>query len=316
MNLKTEQADFERHASIHEAALLHFDGVEGWDVYNASIPFQAGEDMYIFGRVEKRAEWARSHVGLFRQVGRDHFALVPGAGFSLMEDPFVARVQGELVLGGVHVRYMRGEIDSLSTYFFRGTAPDDLRYFTTGPAGMKDIRLLDMQDGRVGVFSRPKSQAYASQTGRQADIGFAILDSLDALDEESISRAKPIEGVLEKHQWGGCNQAYMLRDGHIGVVGHISYQTGAEPARTLHYLNMSFVFHPEKLMAQEVKIIGSRACYPAGPAKKAELDDCAFTGGIVPRSDGLVDLYSGLGDCQVGRIAIDDPFTAHGGVVL
>ena len=35
---------------------------------------------------------------------------------------------------------------------------------------------------------------------------------------------------------------------------------------------------------------------------------CAFTSGIVMRQDGKVDLYSGIGDTEVGRIVIDYPF--------
>ena len=55
--------------------------------------------------------------------------------------------------------------------------------------------------------------------------------------------------------------------------------------------------------------------FTAGPTKLEKLKDCAFTSGIVPRPDGRVDLYSGLCDCEEGRITIDDPFAAHGGVV-
>ena len=53
----------------------------------------------------------------------------------------------------------------------------------------------------------------------------------------------------------------------------------------------------------------------AGPTKLEKLRDCAFTSGIATRPDGRVDLYSGLCDCEEGRITIDDPFSAHGGAV-
>jgi len=62
------------------------------------------------------------------------------------------------------------------------------------------------------------------------------------------------------------------------------------------------------------EIIGTRPCYPEGPTKLEKLKDCAFTSGIVFRPDGRVDLYSGLCDCEEGRITIDNPFPAHGGV--
>ena len=46
--------------------------------------------------------------------------------------------------------------------------------------------------------------------------------------------------------------------------------------------------------------------------KVPTLKDCAFTSGIVMRKDGKADLYSGIGDCQEGRIVIDYPFAGYG----
>jgi hypothetical protein len=83
----------------------------------------------------------------------------------------------------------------------------------------------------------------------------------------------------------------------------------------LTYLNISFIFDPCQHAALDVKIIGTRPCYPEGPAKRPNLVDVAFTSGIVPRPDGKVDLYSGIGDCEVGRIVIDDPFNGFGRIV-
>lgn len=83
----------------------------------------------------------------------------------------------------------------------------------------------------------------------------------------------------------------------------------------LPLLNISFVFDPSQHIALDVKIIGTRPCYPEGPAKQPNLVDVAFASGIVPRSDGKVDLYSGIGDCEVGRIVIDDPFKSFGPII-
>ena len=38
----------------------------------------------------------------------------------------------------------------------------------------------------------------------------------------------------------------------------------------------------------------------------------ATLSGIVMRKDGKADLYSGIGDCQEGRIVIDYPFAGYG----
>ena len=96
----------------------------------------------------------------------------------------------------------------------------------------------------------------------------------------------------------------------IGVIGHQSYHdTDASGNDLLVYVNTAFEFDPERFTASPVQIIGTRRCYPVDPAKRSELTDTTFTSGIVMRSDGKVDLYAGIGDCEEGRICIDYPFS-------
>ena len=75
-------------------------------------------------------------------------------------------------------------------------------------------------------------------------------------------------------------------------------------------MNTAFEFDPESFTASDIRIIGTRSCYPAGPAKRPDLVDTSFTSGIVMRDDGRADLYAGLGDWEEGRICIDYPFSA------
>ena len=312
MKLIEQREQFESTKQIYESASLTFHGVEGFDVYNASIPFEWQGKKYIFGRVERRSEWARSWVRLFTETGKDDWSLVPDSMIYQLEDPYIAILNNNLVLGGTHVRYKQGKIDTYYGYFYRGSELDNLYYFTTGPDYMKDIRLVGMADGRLGVFSRPRNETILKKFGSESQIGFSIINSLDELSAEVIENAPYIPNLFESGEWGGCNQAYQLESGLIGVIGHKCYKaldtTGLEIQT---YLNIAFVFDPAKHTALDVKIIGTRPCYPAGPAKQPFLVDCAFTSGIVMRADGKADLYSGIGDCQVGRIVIDDPFKEY-----
>lgn len=332
MDLRAQRTLFDQEVRIYERARLTFKGVEGFDVYNPSIPFVWEGQRYIFGRVERRAEWARSWVRLFAETGPDEWALVPDAMVYPLEDPYVARIGGELVLGGTHVRRRGGAIDTYYGYFYRGRDLHDLRYFTTGPDYMKDIRLVQIEDGRIGVFSRPRNQEILATFGCESQVGFTVIDSLDQLTAEVIAAAPYIPGLFGPGDWGGGNQAYLLEDGMIGVIGHQSYNTadaaevkqevhtGALAARQPHeqpvagqtYLNIAFVFDRQRHEVVEKKIIGTRSSYPAGPAKLPHLADVAFTAGIVMRPDGRTDLYSGLGDTEAGRIVIDYPFEGHG----
>ena len=316
MILAKQRREFEQTKRIYESAKLTFHGVDGYDVYNVSLPFTWKGRSYIFGRVERRTEWARSWTRLFTQTGTDDWTLVPGSMIYPLEDPYVARIGDELILGGTHVRYKQSKLDTYYGYFYRGTEVDDLYYFTTGPDYMKDIRLVELADGRIGVFSRPRNEEVRRHFGSESLIGFTVIAGLDDLTAEVIENAPYIPDLFGPDEWGGCNQAYLLESGNIGVIGHKSYrETDSAGRDTTVYLNTSFVLDVAEHRAVDQKIIGTRSCYPAGPAKKPDLTDCAFTSGIVLRSDGRVDLYSGIGDTEAGRIVIDNPFAGHGRIV-
>jgi hypothetical protein len=313
MKLAERKIFFEKICSRQESVLLTFKGIEGFDVYNCSTPFKWQGGRYMYGRVEKRSEWARSWVRLFAETGKDEFALVKESMIYQLEDPFVTKIGCEIVLGGTHVRYSRNQLETYFGYFYRGTDLDDLRYFTTGPDYMKDIRLLELPGG-IGVFSRPRDEKVEKQYGSGAVIGFTVIPDLDHLDKEVISNARVIPGLFGEGEWGGCNQCFLLDSGLIGIIGHKSYQSSDSPP-FLIYVNASFVFDPKNNNIVDEKILAVRSCYPPFPAKKPELVDCAFTSGIVMRDDGRTDLYSGLSDTTEGRVVIDYPFEGYGKII-
>ncbi len=321
MNLPKEKAAFDRSVGkrVYESALLTFHGTEGYDVYNPSIPFWIGGHRYLFGRVEKRGKWASSVVRLFREAGPDLWELVREADNFPLEDPFVSAAEGALLLGGTHVKKVFDRISGYNTYFYRGDArafsqgaPEGVLVFETcGPDNMKDIRLVELSDGRLGVFSRPRRR-FAD--GAEARIGFAVIDSFSDLTPEVVDNAPFIEGLFGAGQWGGVNQAYLLPDGKIGVIGHASFLEMREGEELQVYCNTSFVLDPETRKAEEYAVIGTAAAYPGGPAKLPRLIDCVFTSGIYLREDGRADLYSGVRDVASGRIVIDYPFAGHGAI--
>ena len=309
MNMREQKACFEREGRIYESALLTFSGAEGFDVYNCSIPFTWAGHEYIYGRVERRDEWARSWVWLFEKRGKDAYSAVPGSMTYQLEDPYIQHIGGEIVLGGTHVRKQAGNIETYYGYFYRGNDLENLKYFTTGPDKMKDIRLVQLADGRIGVFSRPRGKEVEEKYGSGSVIGFAVIYRLEELTADIIERAPVIGNLFGKGEWGGCNQCYLLKDGRVGVIGHKCYQElDAKGVDQLVYMNVAFIFDPKTHEATEPAIIATRKSYPDAPAKMPNLADCAFTSGIVPRAHGKVDLYSGIGDTHEGRVVIDNPF--------
>lgn len=313
MTLVEEKQKFEQNKKIYESAILRFIGIDKeYDIFNTSVPFQKDGKIYIYGRMEKRDDWSRSWTRLFVQTGKDCYTLVPDTMIYQLEDPFIAVIDGELIFGGTHARIKQSELDTYYAYFYKGKDLNDLFYFTTGPDFMKDIRLVQLTDKRIGVFSRPRSEEIRKKYSSESIVGFTIINNLDELSADVIENASIVEGLFDKDEWGGCNQAYCLDSGMIGVIGHKCYRSEDD---LLVYFNISFVLDPTTNKISDMKIIGTRSCYPDGPAKVPNLIDCAFTSGIVMREDGRVDLYSGIGDTAEGRIVIDYPFEGYGKIL-
>ena len=315
MTLREKREIFEQNKVIHESAILSFHGVEGYDVYNGSIPFEWEGKRYIYGRVERREEFARSWSRLFYETGKDDWTLVPNSMIYQMEDPFITFADQKLILGGNYCPTYIGEGWHYFVNFYRGTDLEDMYQFACGPDPMKDVRLIEFNDGKIGVFSRPNTPDIEEKYGSKSIVGFDIIDNLDCLTRKVIMEAPPIFGLFGDGEWGGPNQVYLLDSGLLGVAGHQSYVRRGGENKLLTYLAISFVFDPVKREVLDHRILATRSCFQDGPAMSGETDDTIFTSGLVPRADGKMDLYCGVNDCQFGRAVIDDPFAKFGKIV-
>lgn len=316
MSLRRLREEFEDSKVIYESAKLTFNGVDGYDVYNCSVPFWHEGRFYLYGRVEKLEDWSRSRVFLFENTGPDEWTRVANSMIYQLEDPNIALVGGKLVLGGVFVYYEKGRVCGLQNMFYRGTDLEDMYYFTMGPMNMKDIRLVELPDHRIGVFSRPRNDEVLKRFGSYSAMGFTVINDIDELCGEVIDNAPYIPELFGEGEWGGANQAYYLESGKIGIIGHKSYKTeDGTPIGLQHYLTVSFVFDMEKHRMVDEKIIATRGCFPDFRAKRPFVADCSFPSGIVMREDGRCDLYSGIGDSAEGRAVIDYPFEGYGAIV-
>lgn len=312
-------AAFQKARPPAPGEILRFEGVGDRDVYNPSVPFTLDGMTIIAGRVERRGdEFSRA---MFFTEHDGVWTPVEGAPVFDLQDPFVTFagdgvVRDELVFGGVQVEW-EGTRAHWSTAFYRGHALHDLKPFAHGPAQMKDVRLLQLRDGRVAIFSRPQGEVMQQRFGCIAKIGFTIVDSLEAVTAEAIETAPLLFDHFLPDEWGGCNQLFELRNGLIGAIGHKSWGEtlvrthGGAPEHVLHYYSMAFAVDPATRQMTPTKIIGSRDCFPPGPSKAPRLQDVTFTAGIVRHGDGTATLYTGLSDCQVGRLEIEDPLQEY-----
>jgi hypothetical protein len=131
------------------------------------------------------------------------------------------------------------------------------------------------------------------------------IPSLEHLTLEVIHEAPVLDGLFMEEEWGGANEARLLSNGLIGVLGHIA-RFDEEGNR--HYYPMVFALDPRTGEHSDIRLIAARADFLEGPAKRPDLADVVFSGGLVRKKDGTADLYAGVSDAEAQRISMQDPF--------
>jgi hypothetical protein len=280
---------------------LTFRGVGQRDVYNIAAPFELDGRQVIAGRVESR-DVEHSEIVFFANADGVWLPIPSAATFPGLQDPCITFIDGEIVLGGVRfpVTVADGSI-GWRMEFYRGSSVDNLKIFLEGPDKMKDIRLIELTDGQVGVLTRPQGAK-----GGRGKIGFLTSPSLKAITAEAIQAAPLFEGQCREGEWVGANEAHRLQNGMIGVLGHIAYFDDKEHR---HYYAMVFCIDPRSGRATSPEIIASRSDFPDGPAKRTDLVDVMFSGGLIRHGNGTATLYAGLSDAEAGCVSLPDPFS-------
>ncbi|MFY0762360.1 DUF1861 family protein [Metabacillus dongyingensis] len=280
-----------------------FSGIGVNDVYNISAPFEDEGELVIAGRVESRdSEHSNVYFFVMRNgewVPRENAPVLE------MQDPFFTKIAGELVLGGVQIfphPTLEGKL-GWRTVFYKGRSIASLKEFTKGPDGMKDLRLVELEDGSIGVLTRPQGEK-----GGRGKIGWTRISSLSELTIEVIDEAPLLEDQFIDEQWGGGNEAHLLANGLIGVLGHIA---SFDEEENRHYYPMVFVLDPETGAFSDMELIAIRNQFLPGPSKRPDLADVVFSGGLVRKSDGTADLYAGISDAEAQKITITDPFLPY-----
>ncbi len=280
------------------SAILDFDGIANKTAYNPTVPFVHEGRRYMGVRVESLESELDSQTRFaYEQLGKsnkwrfdDNIPALP------LQDPSYVTINGKIILVGVNIQPASNGI-AYRTWFYQSDSVRDLEFFTSGPSGMKDIRLVDLRD-RIGVFTRPNGE-----------IGYLEVGSVDELrrfSEGDWYSARTIDGLFDDTYWGGVNQALRLPHGGIGVIGHVANNTGNGNGLQKNYRTMSFTFDPRTKTHDGLRIIATRDDFPPSPSKKSpESDNVIFPAGI----DDSGTLYCGLSDFCVGSRKIPNPFT-------
>ena len=74
-----------------------------------------------------------------------------------------------------------------------------------------------------------------------------------------------------------------------------------------HYYAMAFELDLTNFAMKNAKIIAERKDFAAGPAKRPDLVDVVFSGGIVMKDQKAV-IYAGISDAGAQKLEIENPF--------
>ncbi|GBF77446.1 hypothetical protein PA598K_05998 [Paenibacillus sp. 598K] len=285
-----------------EAEKLRMTGVQGKDVYNIAGPIKDDGEWVIPGRVESR-DSEISEIQFFVRRGEVWEPRI-GAPVYALQDPFFTFIGGELVLGGVQTFPHPEREGHLGwrTVMMKGASIAELKPFFQGPDFMKDLRLVELADGGIGIFTRPQGAK-----GGRGQIGFARVDRLADLSIQVVDDA-PVFDQFAIEEWGGANEVHRLANGKLGVLGHIACFCDSG---NRHYYPMVFAVDPQTGDYTPMEIIAERDDFEPGPAKRPDLVDVVFSGGLHRRSDGTADLYAGTSDAEAQVLRIPDPFLKY-----
>ncbi len=286
-------------ASEYKADKIAFEPIEGHDIYNITAPFISGEKRVMAARVEPR-DSEHSQVYFFESCGTQ-WKIIKEAPIFQLQDPFVCCIGGELVFGGVHVFPHPENPQNLwwCTQFYKGKDIFSLELFFEGPSGMKDTRLVELSTGKIGVFTRPQGEK-----GGRGKIGYCEVTSLDFLTQACIENAPVLEHVMSKN-WIGANEIHPLDNGLLGILCHVA---AFDEKGDRHYYSATLEFNPQTRESRELKIIAKRALFHDGPAKRSDLIDVVFSGGLERLDNNRAILYAGISDAEAQSIEMRDPF--------
>ena len=298
--VKTLLDDYRNKKQAHTSKKIVFTGQGTRDVYNISSPFVWKEKTYILGRMEKR-DSELSEVGIYEKVSGLNYKLTQYV-LPLLQDPFFTYIDNELLIGGTEIFLNeKKEIRCWHTSFYNASDFNHISRVMTAPRKMKDVRIF--QDDKIYVFTRP--QGKKAKLGR---IGAQVYKNVEELYRVLLQDSRMYLEQFDDYSWGGVNQVIKLKNGMLGILGHIATMSEGD---VRHYYAMTFAIDRKNCTKTDMKIICERCDFPEGAAKRQDLVDVIFPGGIVRNSNGTASIYAGVSDAEAYRINIEDPFIEY-----
>jgi hypothetical protein len=281
--------EYDHHPKPQGGRLVNLSGLDGMDGYNPSGAVAQNGDLLTYVRIEHRDDEFSSWSAPFVQRDATDWRMLPEMPMLKVQDPAVAMIHGTLVVSGVRLVAKTGAFVHFRTAFWRGASVGALDEFSSSPMQLKDTRLVELENGRVGIYTRP----LGGSAGR-GKIAYIEVDSLDAVTPEAMEGAELLDIQTIDAQWWGPNDIYPLDHERLGILGHVAKFTGGDR----HYFAFAAVFDRiERRVIDGPHIICDRRCFPESPAKRPDLVNTVFPASLDLRQ-GL--LFAGLSDACIG----------------
>ncbi|HSW66714.1 MAG TPA: DUF1861 family protein [Bacillota bacterium] len=303
-----------------QGRIVTVEGVGRRDLYNVTMIEQDSNKILAFRSEQRRSlAWSRHRyhpvVRFARRVGEQWQVDNTLPPFDMMEDPFCFTItkhgKRELIFGGVIIR-REGRAIIPQTVFYRGRSIFALNRtpFATID-NMKDIRLVQMPDGRLLLSRRP----WGGEFGR-GQITLHVLNSIEDLQAAytELHTLAVLEDCAKTADWVGVNELHILpnADGEpqLCILGHLAFQ---EANGTRHYAACTYTNSLAELLNDTLnrpcpRVLAVRACFEPGPAKLKTLTDVVFPGHLEHLSGNDYRLWAGLSDARIGVVDLQDPF--------
>ncbi len=292
--------------------LEEFELQEGEVAYNPTVPFVYKNKLMIIARVENRDDDYTAFSIFFEKKGSkwrrsEDFKEIK------LQDPFLTKIDGEFLLGGVEAENHDNETYDFRTALYKGDELEDLKLFYIGPNKSKGLRICKLRNSKYVVLSRPMFPSDLDKDGR-GRLAYKLTDDITDLDTDFV-KSQIIEGILKEKEWGGANQIFELENGNVGILGHRAFfgENGIDKiyvstAIELDVLNNKIVLNKDIL---------ERSVFPDFQPLRPFLENVLYTSGMIATvKDDVYNLYVGISDIRIGYAEIQNPFSSKPILVL
>lgn len=281
--------------------------------YNPAVIIQDGQKI-IAARVESRdSTWHDPdqydpHIMFYQRAGDSLHLLPRSPVFVRYEDPWATWLTTsvgtrQLLFGAVWVDYSVSP-PVITTRIFLAPSVQELDPFSpvVEIRGMKDVRLCQLPDGRLAVFTRPQFDDMFF--GR---IGFIIIDDLADLTS-AVPQAALLKIDMDSSGKIGANEVLYYQN-RLQVICHVATLGSA---RDLHYRAFHFSLDPDSPFTGQIHLspLCCRSDFPTSLPKADYLEDVVFPGGI--GSPQEQEFYCGLSDSSLGVFPWSVPLAPAG----